>query len=153
MTFLENKIPPPIVFLVTAIAMWLVASQTEVTLLPAELRWSAIAGLLAVGLLTGPPAILAFSRANTTINPVDIEKASSLVTAGPFAFTRNPMYVMMLAFLLAWSTYLSAAWVWLGPVVFALYINRLQIIPEERVMRAKFGAAYEAYTRKVRRWV
>jgi protein-S-isoprenylcysteine O-methyltransferase Ste14 len=41
----------------------------------------------------------------------------------------------------------------LGPLVFVLYINRFQVVPEERVLSSMFGAAYSAYQAKVRRWL
>jgi len=40
-----------------------------------------------------------------------------------------------------------------GVVLFVLYITRFQIIPEERVMEEKFGAEFEAYKSRVRRWL
>ena len=51
------------------------------------------------------------------------------------------------------AVFLAAPWALLGPVAFVLYITRFQILPEERVMRAKFGQAYEAYAGSVRRWI
>ena len=40
-----------------------------------------------------------------------------------------------------------------GPLAFVLFITRFQIIPEERVLHEKFGDAYAAYQRQVRRWL
>ena len=58
-----------------------------------------------------------------------------------------PILSLILALLL------SNAWLLLGPLLFVLYITRFQIIPEERVMQAKFGSAYDAYRTRVRRWL
>jgi protein-S-isoprenylcysteine O-methyltransferase Ste14 len=49
--------------------------------------------------------------------------------------------------------FLAAPLALVGPLLFVLYITRFQIIPEERVLRARFGAAYEAYLQQVRRWI
>ena len=103
--------------------------------------------------LLRPPPILAQLRPRTTISPVDIEAASTLVTGGVFRYTRNPMYVALTALLLAWTAWLAAPWAAFCPVAFALFITRFQIIPEERVLRAKFGRAYEDYAQRVRRWI
>ncbi len=150
---LEHKIPPPILVIVTGVVMWatswltpaLVGSRDIYLLLTGMFGLSGFA-LLASG-------FFAFRRARTTIDPVRIETASSMVTGGIFAYTRNPMYVGFTALLLAWSTYLAIPWTLLGPLFFVLFITRFQIIPEERVMSAKFGPAYDEYRKRVRRWL
>jgi protein-S-isoprenylcysteine O-methyltransferase Ste14 len=48
---------------------------------------------------------------------------------------------------------LAVPWTLLGPLAFVLFITRFQIIPEERVLLKKFGDAYTAYQRQVRRWI
>jgi protein-S-isoprenylcysteine O-methyltransferase Ste14 len=63
------------------------------------------------------------------------------------------MYVGLTLVLLGWAVFLSSAWALPGPVVFVLYITRFQIMPEERVLSAKFEEAYTAYTTSVRRWL
>lgn len=153
MRALEHKIPPPLVFLLVGAAMWAVARMTG--RIPMQNGWRfAIAGAFAaLALLFAAPAIAAFRRANTTVNPVDIESASTLVTGGVFRYTRNPMYVALTALLIAWTIWLVAPWAALGPVAFALFITRFQIIPEERALRAKFGRAFEDYAQRVRRWL
>jgi protein-S-isoprenylcysteine O-methyltransferase Ste14 len=63
------------------------------------------------------------------------------------------MYVGFLLVLIAWGVFLSnLASLMLLPA-FAIYMNRFQIVPEERHMREKFGVAYRQYEAKVRRWV
>jgi protein-S-isoprenylcysteine O-methyltransferase Ste14 len=152
MIVLENRIPPPVIFIVTGALMWLIARTTfvlDVSIWPRVV----VASLLVIAALIGPFAIAAFRRAETTIDPLHIERASTLVTEGAFSYTRNPMYLAMALLLLAWTSILAAPWALLGPIAFMLYITRFQIRPEERAMQAKFGAAYEEYRRKVRRWV
>jgi protein-S-isoprenylcysteine O-methyltransferase Ste14 len=153
MNALEHKIPPPLVLLLVAILMWVLALYTPAVALPPVMRWILVVGFLIIALGFAPPAILAFRRRQTTIDPVHIERASTLVTTGPFGTSRNPMYLGLTALLLAWSIYLSAPWTLLGPIVFVLFITRFQIMPEEQAMRAKFGSAYEAYCQNVRRWI
>lgn len=152
MTFLENRIPPPLLFALTALVMWLAARITPPLTMSPSLRLSlAVAFLLAA--LIGPLGIREFVKARTTIDPVRIERASRLVTSGVFGFTRNPMYLAFALILIAWAIFLSAPWLLLGPLLFAAFITRFQIIPEERAMLAKFGADYRAYRDRVRRWI
>jgi protein-S-isoprenylcysteine O-methyltransferase Ste14 len=63
------------------------------------------------------------------------------------------MYVGLLLVLVAWALFLNSAWALMGPAIFALYINRFQIAPEEKALAATFGAAYSAYKSSVRRWL
>jgi protein-S-isoprenylcysteine O-methyltransferase Ste14 len=153
MNALEHKVPPPIVLLLVAVLMWALAYYTPAVAFSPVIRWIFVVGFLIIAFGFAPPAILAFRRTQTTIDPVHIDRASALVTTGPFSYSRNPMYVGLTALLLAWMCYLAAPWTVLGPIFFVLFITRFQIVPEERAMRAKFGQAYEDYCQRVRRWI
>ena len=109
--------------------------------------------LFVVGLAIGGAGFAAFARAKTTIDPVNLQSASVLVTGGVFRFSRNPMYVGFAALLTAWAVVLAAPWTFAVVLVFELFIRRFQIAPEKKVMSAKFGAAYADYRSRVRRWL
>lgn len=146
---MQNRIPPPLLALALLLAMWLTAPPH-----PAP-QWSIV---LAVGLFIaagafGLPALHAFRRAGTTIDPVRIGRATSLVTGGVYRFSRNPMYLSLALLLSAWAMWLGGAWVWAGPVFLVLWLDQLQIRPEERAMTARFGEDYLRYRAKVRRWL
>jgi protein-S-isoprenylcysteine O-methyltransferase Ste14 len=153
MRALENRIPPPVVMIVLAIAMWGLAQLLPTMALDNTVRYAIAGAFFCLGAVFVFPAFLAFRRAGTTVNPVRIESASTLVTTGIFRLTRNPMYVGLAALLTSWATYLAVPWTFLGPVLFVLFITRFQIMPEERVMQDKFGAAYAEYQSRVRRWL
>ena len=155
--WLEHRIPPPVIDLACAVLMWWLAS-----LWPALQLWPRAGGLwiwgAAIALaLAGAGIALAgvreFARARTTVNPLAPERASQLVTRGVFARTRNPMYLGMLLVLAGWAVWLGNALAWLGLPLFVLLLNALQIRPEERAMRQRFGAEFERYAARVRRWV
>jgi protein-S-isoprenylcysteine O-methyltransferase Ste14 len=97
--------------------------------------------------------LVEFRRERTTFSPMKPENASALVVSGIFRFTRNPMYLGLLMFLLAWASYLSNGVALLGLPAFVLYMNRFQIAPEERALAALFGADFTAYKARVRRWM
>jgi protein-S-isoprenylcysteine O-methyltransferase Ste14 len=153
MRYLELRIPPPIVGLTVAAAMWLAASRPSLWPPSSPVRLSASVILLAAGIATALSAVMSFRQAQTTVNPLKPETSTSLVSTGIFGRTRNPMYLGMLIGLLAWAVYLASAPAWLGPAAFVLYITRFQIVPEERAMHSLFGSAFSDYARRVRRWV
>jgi protein-S-isoprenylcysteine O-methyltransferase Ste14 len=153
MQALELKVPPPIVALLIAAAMWAISLAGPPSGVSTPVR---IVVAVAIALCGGGISFsgaLAFRRARTTVNPMKPEAASSLVTSGVFRFTRNPMYLGLLVVLLAWSVFLSSAWSLVGPLAFVLYINRFQIAPEERILSSMFGTDYATYKAKVRKWL
>jgi protein-S-isoprenylcysteine O-methyltransferase Ste14 len=151
--WLELKLPPPLLAGLAGGAMWLTARR-----LPAlALDWpgqQALAMALAVsGVLLDLSAAIAFYRARTTINPLNPDNTSAMVTAGIYRFSRNPMYLGLLLMLSGWALYLAHPLAWLGLPLFVLGLTRLQILPEERILSEKFGAHYTAYAAVVRRWI
>lgn len=153
MRALELKIPPPLAALLVGVAMKFAANRLPAIQLPGEVRLP-IAGVFVVfGMTVAFLGFRAFRQAKTTVNPVKPEAASSVVTGSVFSFTRNPMYVGLTSLLVGWAVWLSVPWVFLGPVALALFLTRFQIIPEERVMSAKFGRDYDEYRKRVRRWL
>jgi protein-S-isoprenylcysteine O-methyltransferase Ste14 len=150
---LELKIPPPAIAAVLAGAMWGFARVMPLWGAFARMRIGVTTAMAAFGLLVSAAAIVAFVRARTTINPTIPGATSALVSSGVFRFTRNPMYLGLLCFLIAWAAFLSSAWALCGPAAFVAYIGRFQIAPEERALSAQFGAKYAAYQAQVRRWL
>jgi protein-S-isoprenylcysteine O-methyltransferase Ste14 len=153
MKALELKIPPPVVALLIAAAMWGISLATPSAEVSAPIRVVAGIAISLAGVGIAISGAVAFRRAKTTVNPMKPETTSSLVTSGVYRFTRNPMYVGLALVLLAWTAFLSSALALLGPLLFILYISRFQIVPEERVLSVIFGAAYSTYQAKVRRWL
>lgn len=148
----EHKVPPPLVGLAVAGLMWLLALVPPRLTIPGELRIPLCSMLVAIGVAFDVMGLAAFRRARTTINPLKPEAASALVTGGIYRITRNPMYVGMAILLTAWAVWLASPWALLGVPAFIRYITRFQIVPEERVLRARF-AEFDAYAARVRRWL
>jgi len=101
----------------------------------------------------GIAGVLAFRQAQTTVNPVKPESASTVVSNGIFAYTRNPMYLALLLLLLAYAIWLENMLAFVGCPLFVAYMNRFQIYPEERALEGLFGERYLVYKQKVRRWI
>jgi protein-S-isoprenylcysteine O-methyltransferase Ste14 len=153
MSALNNKIPPPIVCLIVAIAMWVSAWSSPVIDFGHTLRMTLAILFGVFGLVMALLGFEAFGEAKTTVNPVKIDAASSLVMTGVYRYTRNPMYVGLASLLVAWAIYLAAPLTLLGPLAFVLYITRFQIMPEERALSRIFGRPYDDYRARVRRWL
>ena len=153
MSSLELKVPPPAVALLFGLLMWLASSLVAPVEVPSAFRVGAPLVLVSVGLVFGVAGMISFWRAKTTMNPTKPTATSVLVTSGAFRITRNPMYLSLLLYLLAWAVYLSNWLALLFVPVFVLYINRFQIRPEERALSSLFGQEYAAYKERVRRWL
>jgi protein-S-isoprenylcysteine O-methyltransferase Ste14 len=150
---LELKIPPPIVALLCAAGMWVIAHYTFPYFLSPAMRWILVAIYTLLGLTFSIGGVLAFRRSKTTIHPMHPENASALVTYGIYRLTRNPMYCGMASLLLAWAAYLESPLSVLGVMAFVLYITQFQIKPEERMLEKLFGDAFLRYKTQVRRWL
>ena len=98
-------------------------------------------------------ALSSFKRASTTVDPINPENAAVLVTAGIYQFTRNPMYLAFALQLTGLAIYSNNILALMMPALFVFTLNKLQILPEEQVLRQKFGDQYERYCRRTGRWL
>lgn len=150
---LTTNIPAPIVAIIAGGMMKLyeIAAGIPFDASPLLAEVGTLIGQLsaAIALL----ALISFGLARTTINPLHPSRASTLVTSGIFRISRNPLCLSLLLLLISYALRLDSWVVWLGPISFAAYITRFQIIPEEIVLAAKFGAAFQDYKQRTRRWI
>lgn len=111
-------------------------------------------GMILVVLAFIPPvaAFRLFRRAGTEINPTSATNRA-LVTEGPYRMTRNPMYLGLVVLSLGIAFWVGAWPMFLAPVAVFATTNWVHIPFEEAKMRRQFGAAYDAYCARVRRWL
>jgi len=153
MKFLENKIPPPLVALIVAAAMWWLSQHSQTLMLTTTVKYSLVFALVSVGIFFALSGAISFRLAKTTVNPLKPDTASSLVTSGIYQYTRNPMYVGFVAFLLAWAMFLGTVW-GIGLIGgYIAYIQRFQIMPEERALTKIFKDEFIDYKAQVRPWL
>ena len=152
MTALENRIPPPIILVLTLVIMKGLAMLPGPTWQAAYLNGCG-AIIIFLGFAVAAAGVIRFRNAKTTVNPLDPSRASSLVTGGVFSLSRNPMYLGMLLVTIGWGVILGSLLSLIAVLGFALFINRFQIAPEERAMRALFGGEFSNYCAKTRRWI
>lgn len=153
MISLDHTIPPLVIAVLSGAAGWMLAGTTPAfaVALPARIPIAAL--LVFAGVSLALAGVVAFRQASTTVDPRTPDMSTSIVRRGPFAFTRNPMYLGMALVLLGMCSYLANPLAVVGVVLFVVYITRFQIIPEERLLLEKFGEPFAQYMRSVRRWI
>ncbi len=152
---LELKIPPVLIFLVSVVGIYNAPAQIEAYTFVQGFTAFIGFGIFVLGVLIGLIGVITFKRAKTTVNPVSVEKASSLVTHGIFRATRNPMYLGMALGIIGVSVYLQSNIIMSLFFLFFYisYMTRFQIVPEERVLTELFGDTYTTYLESTRRWL
>lgn len=149
---LELKIPPLVQLAACGTAMWLMAADSSTSSL-GTLEIALISFFSLLGTLFCSAGVWYFNREKTTVDPRYPERTATLVVSGIYKYTRNPMYVGFVSFLLAecvfFAQWLALSWV----LIFVWYLTRYQIIPEERALRKIFGEEYTQYQKKVPRWL
>jgi len=108
MKFLEHKIPPPLLMLLSLCGMWFIASLDKQRVLQFEFAIIVAIVFALLGFTCAIIGVLHFKDAMTTINPLVPESASSLVTNGIYQTTRNPMCLGMLFVLVGVVIYLGS---------------------------------------------
>ena len=141
---------PPVITLAGIVAMVLLGEFVPVERSP-KLLQPVGAALIVLAIAVDFWVLMIFRRYKTTIRPD--RGASELVTTGPFAVSRNPIYVANLALLLGIG--MATRNIWALPSIAAtfLLIDRLAAGPEERHLAALFGQDFEEYRQRVRRWL
>ncbi len=91
------------------------------------------------------------SRAHTTLHPRGTPE--HMVVAGPYSFTRNPMYLGLTLIVIGIGLTTGITWFLATALVAAFAITKLAIQSEEKTLAGKFGKRYRDYAKKVRRWI
>lgn len=109
------------------------------------------AAVLAAGIALDLVSLALFLRARTS--PIPFRPASAIVAVGPYRFTRNPMYLGMTLTVAGIGLVTNVGWLLASALAAALVIDRAVIPREEAYLQRRFGAAYDDYRRRVRRWL
>ena len=142
---------PPVLYSVAFIVAFLLRWWMPLPIFGSAIAiWIGAASFVA-GLAIGIPARRALSAAGTNVNPM--QPTTAIVSAGPYGFTRNPLYVSMILLFLGVTTAFDTWW---GPIVLLPVLPVMHfgvILREERYLERKFGEAYRQYRAKVRRYL
>ena len=104
-------------------------------------------GSIAIAVL----AVRTMIRHKTTVLPT--RASEHLVTDGPFAISRNPIYLAYVTLLIGIGLIASNLWFPAVALIAAFAITKLAIEPEEAHLALRFGKRYRDYSKKVRRWI
>ena len=147
-----RKFPiPPAIPAAALLLGWLLSKLWPLPLsLPHWTRWIewplfVIAPSLAIW------AMVTFRRNKTVIDPRG--KVTTIVNAGPYSFTRNPMYLALMLIYTAGAMAIGNVYVAVLIVPVFLALNNGVIAPEEQYLQSAFGEQYDDYRRRVRRWI
>lgn len=147
------RVPVPWVFVV-AFLIGVIPELRHASYIPARVaQESTIAGAIffSVGAIIAGWALFIFYKAKTTTVPG--KSSASMVTWGPYRFTRNPMYVGLTLAYIGEAGLTRHVWpLAMLPLVLA-YVNWSVIPLEESKLKEVFDEQYQQYCARVRRWV
>lgn len=149
-----SNVPWPPILLIALIAAAALATQLWPLPWPgindAPAHWVGIGfGVAGIGLIVW--AMRTLAKSGTTYLPAGA--TSVLVTTGPFARFRNPIYLGDTLVLLGTAEITKSIWFVAAAFIFGVLVTILQIIPEERYLARQFGDAYLDYKSRTRRWI
>ena len=146
---------PPTLFFVIALALALGLHDYHPLALVSALfepwRVPAGAGLTVAGIALFVWGVLTMTRARTGV--MFERPAVALILRGPYRWSRNPMYVAFVVGYVGLAALFNSLWPLLILPAPLVLVGSLVIAREEQYLRTKFGAAYDAYCRSVRRWL
>tara|TARA_Y100000817_G_scaffold67674_1_gene51328 strand:- start:111 stop:557 length:447 start_codon:yes stop_codon:yes gene_type:complete len=148
---MKKRIPPPLIAMLCVLIIFLSKSIFPSFVFSYKLQLGIFVST--IGFLLLIVSIKSFIDSKTTINPLNLKKSTYLVTSGVFRFSRNPMYLGMLLFLLGTAIILNIIGGLIISILFIFYMNFFQIIPEEKALENLFGKNYRNYRKTVRRWI
>jgi protein-S-isoprenylcysteine O-methyltransferase Ste14 len=116
-------------------------------------RLALILGLVlaGIGFALAIVSVMAFRRADTPVVPG--RSATALVTSGPYAVTRNPIYIGFVLVYVGLALVLTSWWVALLLIPVLAILRRGVVAREEAYLARKFGDTYSDYAKHVPRWL
>ena len=145
------KIHPPVLLLLHLLLSFLLHELFPLPLaFPDVLTWTGyLLVLLGIGLAFS--AVRQFIQAHTTLDPHG--SVSTIVTNGPYKFSRNPIYLGLVYLLVGFSFIFNSYWGLILSPVMMIMLHQFVIRFEEAYLEEKFGGVYAGYKSRVRRWL
>ena len=144
-------IPPPVIYAVCFLAGLGVDALWPLPLLPSTVQYAISTALIIAGLVLFVTALREFLRVQTAVT--HHRPTTGIVTSGPFAFSRNPIYLAMTLVFLGAAIAVDSLVILAHVVPAIAAINTLVIPKEEAFLETTFGDDYRHYKSSVRRWI
>lgn len=146
-----TRLIPPLVYAVALLIGLGIEQLLPLVSLPTTWRAGLAVVLIALSVLLVAPAVMRFRKADT---PFDVRKpATTLITDGPYRYSRNPGYVALTLLYLGLGVLFSSGWVCVLVVPTVVIINVAVVRKEEQHLESRFGKDYLRYKSTVRRWL
>lgn len=149
------RIPPPVAGVLTIVIGYAIGKFIPI-LAAYELSvpgryWIGGAIVLVAGIVLGIWPARLFKDTGQNVTPWS--ETPEIIIRGPYKFTRNPMYLMMMLVNLGFAVILSEAWIVVMMPILTLVLYHIAIKHEEVYLEDQFGDSYRAYKKSVRRWI
>jgi protein-S-isoprenylcysteine O-methyltransferase Ste14 len=147
-------VPPPVlatgVLAIGLVLDWLCPVYVLTVLFMHTLRITVGLVLIGAGGALLMAALHEFRRAGTPVMPQRPSRA--LATGGIYGYVRNPIYVGGIAAMVGLAVALAADWLLLLTIPMSLTLHYGVVLPEERYLASRFGAAWLEYAARVSRY-
>jgi protein-S-isoprenylcysteine O-methyltransferase Ste14 len=146
-----RKLLPPDIWVIAILSMVILHFiAPSARLFPGLWKLMAVP-VIAAGLVSGFTAYRLFRKTDTPVRP--FEEPAALVTSGPYARTRNPMYLGLTLMLAGVGVLLGSVVPFLVVPAFMIILTQSFIVKEEALLTRRFGDGYREYMGRVRRWL
>ncbi len=148
----DISLHPPTIFISALLIGFIIRAFAGGWLPLPHLVAEALGGVMLLGsLMLAVGAISAFAEAGETLRPAT--PAHQLFTAGPYRFSRNPIYLAMVVFGAGFGVATLNLWVIMMSFATGAIFNFFVIPEEERYLARRFGPEFEQYRQRTRRWL
>jgi len=147
----DIKLAPPVLLLIHIFGAFLLNwFLPPPFVFPRVLEWIGYA-LVVIGLGLSFRAANQLMKAHTTLDPHG--SVTEIVTSGPYRFSRNPIYLGFVCFLIGFTFIFRTHWGLILSPVLMILLYQLVIQHEETYLEKKFRDVYTSYKSRVRRWM
>lgn len=150
---LSGIVPPPLILGLSLLLGWGLGQIVDDPGLGIgwDVRRYIAFGGIALGILIDGAATAHFRRLGT--RPEPWKPTTALATDGLYRFSRNPIYIGFALIYLGVVAAVDSLFALALLIPAMVLVDRLAVVREERYLAARFGAAWDAYRSKVRRWL